>query len=217
MYCPKCGYLRTNTDDQTIPESQCPSCGIFYEKYLQRQQNNQTISQPINTLHQTANPNGKSCIVKAGEIFGFIGLAIFLIGTYLEKTDEPKPQPKTYAHKTALVKTEPTIPIKKKADNGISCKLQLLCIGQELVIDKGFECQKLIERQAKYSFKWTDGMLQSKFDHYRWKDQWRNSVSIIGDSLQIQNVFGALQNYIYVCDITLEGQIIGVHATPGRL
>jgi hypothetical protein len=32
--CPKCGYLHTYSDDPNIPKTQCPSCGIFYFKYL---------------------------------------------------------------------------------------------------------------------------------------------------------------------------------------
>jgi hypothetical protein len=32
MKCSKCGYIRQTSDDQFIPASECPSCGIIYDK-----------------------------------------------------------------------------------------------------------------------------------------------------------------------------------------
>lgn len=32
--CPKCNHLRSSNDDPTVPEYQCPNCGIIYKKYL---------------------------------------------------------------------------------------------------------------------------------------------------------------------------------------
>jgi hypothetical protein len=32
MKCARCGYIRQTNDDHFIPESECPSCGIIYDK-----------------------------------------------------------------------------------------------------------------------------------------------------------------------------------------
>lgn len=38
MICPKCGHARSPQDDPNIPDGQCPSCGIYYQKFFNRQQ-----------------------------------------------------------------------------------------------------------------------------------------------------------------------------------
>lgn len=43
--CPKCGHQRNANDDPAIPSGQCPSCGIYYFKYLK--QKNETSNNPI--------------------------------------------------------------------------------------------------------------------------------------------------------------------------
>lgn len=37
IFCPKCGYQRTAEDDPTIPQGKCPSCDVYYAKYLDQQ------------------------------------------------------------------------------------------------------------------------------------------------------------------------------------
>ena len=83
------------------------------------------------------------------------------------------------------------------------------------------QCQKAVERIAKYDFEWTVGWLDSKFSHYRWKDRKRGVVTYIGDKLKLQNGFGAWQNYVYSCDFLPSadgsGTVLDIQAEPGRL
>ncbi len=82
----------------------------------------------------------------------------------------------------------------------------------------GFRCVDYVEKMAKYNAKWTDGMLEPKFSHARWKDKQNKIITAIGDKVQFQNGFGAYQNYIYECDLDIEGEVVyDVRANPGKL
>ncbi len=37
IFCPKCGYQRTAADDPSIPQGKCPSCEVYYAKYISQQ------------------------------------------------------------------------------------------------------------------------------------------------------------------------------------
>ncbi len=37
IFCPKCGYQRTEKDDPSIPQGKCPSCEVYYAKYFSQQ------------------------------------------------------------------------------------------------------------------------------------------------------------------------------------
>jgi len=37
IFCPKCGYQRTEKDDPSIPQGKCPSCEVYYAKYISQQ------------------------------------------------------------------------------------------------------------------------------------------------------------------------------------
>lgn len=39
MICPKCGHKRTSLENHHTPKEQCPSCGVFYFKYVSQQNN----------------------------------------------------------------------------------------------------------------------------------------------------------------------------------
>ena len=41
IHCPKCGYSRKPTD--TVPPTECPGCGIIFEKYLASPTKKQTV------------------------------------------------------------------------------------------------------------------------------------------------------------------------------
>ena len=67
---------------------------------------------------------------------------------------------------------------------------------------------------------WTDGWLEKKFSHYRWRDQEAGILTYIGDKIRFQNGFGAWQNHVYECDVTIPGSrpfVLEVRAQPGRL
>jgi uncharacterized membrane protein YvbJ len=72
MFCPKCGYQRTITDDQDIPEGQCPACGIYYFKYI-NQQNKKINSEPQDNEKPhitTEYVKNKGVLIKYSEKFG---------------------------------------------------------------------------------------------------------------------------------------------------
>jgi hypothetical protein len=78
-------------------------------------------------------------------------------------------------------------------------------------------CRAPIERLARYDFRWTDGMLGSKFTHFRWIDKEQGHLQYQGDSIQFQNGFGAWQNHRYTCDFAPATRtVLQVTATPGR-
>lgn len=61
-------------------------------------------------------------------------------------------------------------------------------------------------------------MLESKFSHFRWKNQGKGVMTFIGDEIQLQNGFGAWQNYAYECDYDPSSeQVLDVRAREGRL
>ncbi len=75
-----------------------------------------------------------------------------------------------------------------------------------------------MESLAKNNFEWTDGLLEPKFSHYRWRDQEKGIVTHIGDKIKYQNGFGAWTYYIYECDLAADGKsVLDVRARPGRL
>jgi RNA polymerase subunit RPABC4/transcription elongation factor Spt4 len=105
-----------------------------------------------------------------------------------------------------------------KAEAEAVCKQDLQCWGDKNNIVATVYCKDYIEKLAKYSHKWTDGMLEPKFSRFRWKDKSKGSVTYVGDKIKFQNGFGAWQNYTYECDIEPQTKkVIDVRAAPGRL
>jgi hypothetical protein len=99
-----------------------------------------------------------------------------------------------------------------------TCLADLKCWGEKHVIAASVRCDDAVERLAKYSHKWTDGLLEPKFSHYRWKNRATGVVTYIGDKIQFQNGFGAFQNHIYECDFDPRSEeVLDVRARPGRL
>jgi len=108
-------------------------------------------------------------------------------------------------------------PAEYKLDEA-DCKKNLSCWGHRNIVDAN-DCGKYIEKFAKYSFEWTNNLLDGKFSRYRWHDESRTTLTFRGDSIRLQNGFGAWQDYIYECDYdpsskeVLNVRLIG----PGRL
>lgn len=88
-----------------------------------------------------------------------------------------------------------------KLEKDKACRLELECWGEKAILVAGFDCKKYIERFAKFDFEWTDGLLEPKFSHYRWKNKSEGIVTTIGDKIKMQNGFGAWQHMTYECDI----------------
>jgi len=98
------------------------------------------------------------------------------------------------------------------------CKQSLQCWGEKNIINAGAYCQKPIEKMSQYTFEWTDGMLDPRFSHYKWKDQSKGYITYIGDKIKLQNGFGAWGNYIYECDFDPSKNLaLDVRASQGRL
>ena len=76
-------------------------------------------------------------------------------------------------------------------------------LANEYIIHAGSNCEELVEKAAAYKVEWTDGFLESKFTHYRWKDSSRRIITFLGDKARAQNGFGAYANIIYTCDFDI--------------
>lgn len=99
-----------------------------------------------------------------------------------------------------------------------ACKQDLQCWGNKYNAAVGIYCKSHIEKLAQYSSKWTDGLLEPKFSHFKWLNKDKGYVTYIGDKIQFQNGYGAMSNYIYECDFDPEtDSILAVRARPGHL
>lgn len=99
-----------------------------------------------------------------------------------------------------------------------SCRSDLQCFGGKHQSHAGIICKKLVERLAKFQAEWTDGFLEAKFSHFRWKNKKTGVLTYIGDKVKFQNGFGAWQHMIYECDYDPQRNfVLDVRADPGRL
>jgi hypothetical protein len=97
------------------------------------------------------------------------------------------------------------------------CRSDLECWGEKAWNVATFSCPSLIERMAKYDFEWTDGILEPKFSHYRWRDKDRGIVTVIGDKIKMQNGFGAWMHMTYECDVNPQAEAaLDVRVREGR-
>lgn len=98
------------------------------------------------------------------------------------------------------------------------CKKDLHCWGDEAAVSGTYDCTQLIERMAKHDFEWTDGMLEPKFSHYRWRDPEAGTITLIGDKIKMQNGFGAWTHMTYECDFNpISDSVVDVRVAEGRL
>lgn len=94
----------------------------------------------------------------------------------------------------------------------------LQCLGDRGSMAAGVYCKDEIERRARHSVKWTDGMLEPKFSRFRWKNKEKGIITYIGDKVEFQNGFGAFTPMVYQCDLGPdERTILGVRVTEGRI
>lgn len=53
IICPKCGHQRSDADDPTIPDYQCPACGVVYAKFtLQNSQRVQAAKREMQPIQR---------------------------------------------------------------------------------------------------------------------------------------------------------------------
>lgn len=137
-----------------------------------------------------------------------IALSLLTIGTFgllaAATTDSP-------SSSTSSSSTAPKVP-------DAQCKQDLACWAERHQVGATVRCTRVVERLAKNDFEWTDGMLEPKFSHYRWKDQAKGVVTYIGDRIKYQNGFGAWIHHTYECDYQPDGEVVlDARASPGRL
>lgn len=88
---------------------------------------------------------------------------------------------------------------KKKEEGLAACKQDIVCWGDRHLLKATLLCKKQIERQAKYSFKWTDGIMEGKFKSYVWQNKEKGLIAYYGDKIQFQDGFGVWGNVAYTC------------------
>lgn len=138
---------------------------------------------------------------------GFVAF-IIIIGNQGSKTTQS----------TQHVQENPKKTPEQIAAEEEACKKDLHCYGEDSVVGAGVYCAEYVEKLAKYSHEWTDGMLELKFSHYRWKDIDKGVITHVGDKIKFQNGFGAWENYIYECDYDpINKTVLDVRAKPGKL
>lgn len=109
-----------------------------------------------------------------------------------------------------------------KAKDDYKCEHAIDCVAQNFLFVVPEVCDPLIERQARYQYRWTDGLLDGpKYSGRRWNPkhgQERHLVDFYGDKLELQNAFGAWSNYVYVCTINVQSDaVMSVKLAQGRL
>ncbi|MBB3963472.1 hypothetical protein [Rhizobium metallidurans] len=103
------------------------------------------------------------------------------------------------AEKESAARAEAEKAVAEKAE-AEKCRQDLQCWGEKAWIGASVRCPEFIEKLAKWDFQWTDGTFEPKFAKYRWKDQKRGVVTLIGDKAKMQNGFGAWKRVTYTCD-----------------
>lgn len=95
---------------------------------------------------------------------------------------------------------------------------KIFSVGDKFNVSAGVYCKEPVTRLAKYTARWTDGMLEPKFSHFRWLDKSQGTITYIGDKIEFQNGFGAFQKHIYECDFDpARTQVLDVRVYPGQL
>lgn len=87
VICPKCGYERQPKDDEykIIPETECPKCGIIYDKWTVLADEKTTNIQPEENIPQIKSSKftiNKSSINAALFIFSVLVVVAFIISHY---------------------------------------------------------------------------------------------------------------------------------------
>jgi len=86
------------------------------------------------------------------------------------------------------------------------------------MISASVYCPRKVENLAKHSFKWTDGFLESKFTHFKWRDQAKGVITYQGNRVEFQNGFGAFTPIVYECDLAPDNRtVLDVRVQEGRL
>jgi hypothetical protein len=160
-------------------------------------------------------------------LFGIIALVVLV--SVMASKGENKPTPAVETHEQIAAKAEAKRQeAEAKAAEAARCRADQSCWGNKNMFAGLFECREQIERSAKYDFKWTDGWLDTKFTHFRWRDWNKQIITLSGDKLQLQNGFGGWVRHTYDCDVDVsrvvpsgenlkDARVLTVRVTPGRI
>ena len=106
--------------------------------------------------------------------------------------------------------------VQKVSDT--ECMKSLKCWAEKHTVAAEVRCKEPVERLAKNNFEWTEGFLEPKFSHYRWRNAATCEVTYVGDKIKFQNGFGAWVFHTYECDLDASGErVTGVRASAGRM
>jgi len=158
---------------------------------------------------------------------GFVGFTVYGLSGNKQSTATTSTTPEQIAAKAEAKRQEDEAKAKAKAEETARCRADQKCWTDKAMWSGKYDCQKAIERLAKYDFKWTDGWLDFKFSHYHWRDWNKQIITLSGDKIQFQNGFGAWTRHPYYCDVDmskvdpnkpLEGaRVLTARVEPGRL
>lgn len=116
---------------------------------------------------------------------------------------------------TAKVVTKTPEQLKIEA---IECRANIDCWGPSHRAEANIECDDHVEQKAAFSFEWTNSFIDLKFPQYRWLDQAHGWVTYRGDSIKLQNQYGAWANMTYECDFDpSKNLVISVRMQAGKL
>lgn len=170
------------------------------------------ISRKAPTCPSCGHPNKASKNLSATQVITcliFVGFMFyFLISLNSHKNEADN------SSAAAHVENDPI----KIAEELAACKKDLSCWAEKNISEAGWPCQKSIEKLSRYDLKWTDSLLVPKYSYYRWANKKKNIVTYIGDKVQLQNTFGAYENYYYECDYDATNRkVLDARVYSGRI
>ena len=110
----------------------------------------------------------------------------------------------------------PTPPPAQNREEIAACRADIKCTGQRNAIAASFACQRELEAYAKYAARWSDDW--PSWVYNEWPDTDKTAIVYLGDRLQLQNGFGAWENYIYSCTYDPDRRrVLEVYLAAGRI
>lgn len=90
----------------------------------------------------------------------------------------------------------------ERAAKDMACLRDIDCLANKTSWQSagGLACESLVEDQALYSARWTDGLAESKFSKVALQAPTYKSFRLLGDKVEFQNGFGAWQRMRYTCE-----------------
>jgi len=107
-------------------------------------------------------------------------------------------------------------PPKRSREEVAACRADIKCTGEGHALTASIACRRALEAQAKYAARWPDDF--PSWAYSEWLDLDKAAVVYLGDRLQLQNGFGAWENYTYSCTFDPDsGRVLEVYLAPGRI